>query len=76
VKEGVQNVKAKFVITAPAHLAFSGSRRNGGPIILPITRAEVARELLFARAKGWGIRKINNGYVMDTGLTYTKEVAA
>ena len=69
--------KSKFIVTAPATLVFGGSRRNGAPVVLPITRSEVARELLAARRFGWSIQKIENGYAMkDTGVTYTTGVAA
>lgn len=69
--------KSKFIITAPAAMVFGGSRRNGAPVVLPITRSEVARELLLARRSGWSIQRIAGGYAMrDTGITYTTEVAA
>ena len=64
--------KTNFIITAPASVVFGGSRRNGAPVKLPITRAEVARELLAARKHGWSIKKVAGGYMMtDTGITYT-----
>ena len=43
--------KQQFNISADAHLAFSGPRRNGPPIVLPISRRVVAREIRFARAR-------------------------
>ena len=64
--------KQNFIITAPATMVFGGSRRNGAAVKLPITRAEVARELLTARRCGWSIKKVAGGYMMaDTGITYT-----
>jgi hypothetical protein len=54
--------KQQYNINADAHLAFSGPRRNGPPIVLPVSRIDVAREVRFARNRGLPMTKTSAGY--------------
>lgn len=54
--------KQQYNINADAHLAFSGPRRNGPPLVLPVSRIVVAREVRFARNRGLPMTKTDAGY--------------
>lgn len=63
--------KQQYNINADAHLVFSGPRRNGPPVVLPISRVDVAREVRRARNRGLPMTKTDAGYDLN-GIRFVR----